>query len=342
MDLPEAPKMTDPRSEIHDFLGGLLRCREPDLEGYAATRLAEDAVFHISAPVERLQGRRAILSGFIRPLRAALTHLNRRDGLFFGGRNTRANGGDWIASLTHYVGRFSAPLFGILPGDRLVFLRAGEFYRIEEGRIVEARIILDLLDLMRQTGRFPLPFSYGTEMTFPGPATHDGVIPPDRETGARSLAIVETMLGALHDYDPTTFGSQSQIGSDGLWDDDLMWYGPGGIGSTTGWDGFVDHHRASFLGAFPDRKGGNHYCRIGDGSYAAVSGWPSMTMTHLGPYLGVAPTGRAMTLRVMDFYRCTDRKIAENWVLLDYIDLLNQMGRDPISDSNRLGGLPGE
>jgi predicted ester cyclase len=70
------------------------------------------------------------------------------------------------------------------------------------------------------------------------------------------------------------------------------------------------------------RKGGNHYCRIGDGDYAAVSGWPSMTMTHRGDYLGVPATGRALTLRVMDFYHCESAKIVENWVLLDLPDLL--------------------
>ncbi len=53
-----------------------------------------------------------------------------------------------------------------------------------------------------------------------------------------------------------------------------------------------------------------------------------MTVTPLGDYLGVPDTGKALTLRVMDFYRCEDGRIAENWVLLDYGDLFAQMGRD--------------
>ena len=53
-----------------------------------------------------------------------------------------------------------------------------------------------------------------------------------------------------------------------------------------------------------------------------------MTMTHVGPYLGVPPTGRALTLRVMDFWRVQDGKIRENWVLLDLLDLVAQMGVD--------------
>ena len=53
-----------------------------------------------------------------------------------------------------------------------------------------------------------------------------------------------------------------------------------------------------------------------------------MTMTHKGDYLGVAATDKAMTLRVMDFYRVADKKIMENWVLLDYGQLFEQMGFD--------------
>ena len=55
-----------------------------------------------------------------------------------------------------------------------------------------------------------------------------------------------------------------------------------------------------------------------------------MTMTHQGDYLGVKATGRPLTLRVMDFYRCAGGKILENWVLLDYLELFNQMGVDLI------------
>ena len=56
-----------------------------------------------------------------------------------------------------------------------------------------------------------------------------------------------------------------------------------------------------------------------------------MTMTFQGDYLGVKADGRALTLRVMDFYRCTERQIAENWVMLDYVDLFAQMGVDLIA-----------
>ena len=109
----------------------------------------------------------------------------------------------------------------------MVFLRSGEFYRIENGRIAEARLIIDFLDLLRQIGRFPLPPMLGTEMLFPGPATHDGVLPGGRERGDASLEVVEAMLADLTHYDPETFLSEGQTGQGGYWHEDMLWYGPG-------------------------------------------------------------------------------------------------------------------
>ncbi|MDP5308908.1 nuclear transport factor 2 family protein [Paracoccus spongiarum] len=321
--------MLDKRENVQKFLASWLR--GGPLAG--AVGLAVDCLWEASAPLSPLVGSAEIEAGFLVPLRRALTGLHRRDEIFIGAMNRRHERGFWCAAVTHYVGNFTAPLWGIAPSHHVAFLRAGEFYRVQDGRIVQARIILDLPDLMRQAGRLPFPFSYGLETLFPGPATHDGVCPQAGD-GEGSLDIVEAMLGDLHRFDPQTLGSAGQTGKDGYWADDMLWYGPAGIGSNFRWDGFVKDHRAPFLRAFPDRKGGNHYCRIGDGSYAAVSGWPSMTMTFQGDYLGVKADGRPLTLRVMDFYRCQDGKIAENWVFLDYVDLFAQMGVDLLSEES--------
>ncbi|MHA1548117.1 MAG: ester cyclase [Alphaproteobacteria bacterium] len=328
--------MNDFRSSSLTFLRGLMAVEEENLQSFARDGMTPDTVWDVAYPIEQLVGPEAVLEGFVLPLRRAIRHPRRRDEIFIGGANQRAQGGDWIAAVTHYVGNFTAPFVGISPSDRLAFLRSGEFYRIDNGLIAKARIIVDLPDLMRQTGRFPLPRMMGTEIQFPGPATHDGVLPANREDGAVSLGLVRAMLADLHAFDPDSFGSDAQTGAAGYWDADMLWYGPGGVGSNYRWGGFVKDHRAGFLTAFPDRKGGDHYCHIGDGNYAAVSGWPSMTMTHRGDYLGVPATNRQLTLRVMDFYRCATGKIAENWVLLDYVDLFRQMDVDLIARSEAL------
>ena len=312
---------------IQSQLQALLTVSDEALDKTAEAILSDDVVFDVAHPVNQLVGRQAVLDGFYRPLRAALSSVRRRDEIFISAQNRRDFGGEWISSVVHYVGNFNAPLHGVRPHHSLAFLRSGEFYQIADGKITLARLIPDFIDLMRQARRLPIQEMLGTEMLFPGPATHDGVMPQIGD-GEVSLDVVEGMLGDLHVFDPDSFESKSQTGDDGYWHDDMLWYGPCGIGSNYRWDGFVKDHRESFLMAFPDRKGGNHYCRIGEGNYAAVSGWPSMTMTHKGDYLGIAATNKAMTLRVMDFYRVADCKIMENWVLLDYGQLFEQMGFD--------------
>ncbi|OBQ27350.1 MAG: hypothetical protein AN485_24450, partial [Anabaena sp. MDT14b] len=88
----------------------------------------------------------------------------------------------------------------------------------------------------------------------------------------------------------------------------MGWYGPSGIGTTRGLEGFVDYNQLPFRTAFPripnkqpagmGKHGGSHYVRIGDGSFSATGGWPSRHMMHLGGgWLGQAVTGRAITMR---------------------------------------------
>ncbi len=326
--------MDDARNWVRAGLASLFSLENEGVEAHATELFAPNAEIHVSSPIGVLNGPAGVVDGLIAPLRAALSTPRRRDLLVIGGQNRRDVGGEWVTGITHLTGLFTSPLWGIAPTGKLIYLRIGEFWRVEEGRIVEGRLIIDLLDLLQQCGRWPLAEAhYGAPITFPPPATQDGLCPENRSEGAASLDVVEAMLSALHVYNPETYGSDGQVGAGGTWAPDFAWYGPGGIGSTVSWPGFVDHHRAPFLRAFPDRKGGNHYCRIGDGAFAAVSGWPSMTMTHRDTYLGVPATDKALTLRVMDFYRCENGLIAENWVLLDYIHLLEQMGVDAIAQA---------
>ena len=298
-----------------------------------ATLFDEAVAIDFAAPLDCVRGLAEVEQAFYAPLRQALAGLYRRDLLFFGGRNTRLEGQitpapqDWLVSVTHYVGNFYAPLWGIPASGHVVFLRAGEFYRLEGQRIVEAKILFDLPDLLRQIGSPVFPHDLGTEILFPAPQTQDGLFPSGGDA-QNTMRIMEGMFADLHQFDPQDFSSANQTGKTGYWNKQMMWYGPAGIGSNFQWSGFVQDHRQSFLTAFPDRRGGNHYCRVAQGYYSAASGWPSMTMTFRGDYLGVKANNQCLSLRVMDFYRCDDQQICENWVLLDYGDLMRQLGID--------------
>ena len=53
--------------------------------------------------------------------------------------------------------------------------------------------------------------------------------------------------------------------------------------------------------------------------------------THQGPFMGVPATGRAATVEVTDIYRLADGKIAEQWVMMNAMGLMQQLGVIPSS-----------
>ena len=299
----------------------------PDAVTASARLLAPDCQWVVSHPVNELVGPAAVISGWFR----AIPDLERRTDLFFAGHwDGRHDGGagQWVTCHGHYLGTLTEPLFGIPATNEPVWLRFGEFYRVLDGRIAEARILVDLIDLAAQAGVALLPASTGQRLLVPGPRRHDGLLLGDSDpaVGSACLALVEAMISGLGRFQPGA--DLKSMGMTAFWQPNMMWYGPAGIGSSRGIGGFERHHQKPFLTAFPDRKGGNHRARFGEGSYAASTGWPSIHATHAGPYLGTPATDRAITMRVMDWWREEEGLLAENWVLIDLPHLFLQMGVD--------------
>ena len=43
-------------------------------------------------------------------------------------------------------------------------------------------------------------------------------------------------------------------------------------------------------------------------------------------WLGIVASGQAITMRSLDFWRCENGLIRENWVLVDLLDVYTQLG----------------
>lgn len=310
------------KATVFQALRRIARCPSGETLEALAAICAPGAGWLGCHPINQLHGIEAIDARLWRPLKAAFPDLERRDDIFMGGS---FQGGDWIAATGHYYGTFAAPWLGIPPHRGWAYLRYGEFYRLEGGRIVDCRVILDVMDLMRQAGVFPWRRGWGEETLAPGPATHDGVRlgRPDPAASARSLKLVEDMIFALlQDID------REKLGMERYWTPDMMWYGPGMIGTTRGLDGFFRYHEDPWAHAMPDWKGGNHTARIADDAYVASTGWPSIRATHTGVLLDLPPTGRPIEVRVMDWWRREGELLAENWIFIDFPHLFLQLDVD--------------
>lgn len=221
----------------------------------------------------------------------------------------------------------TADWLGIPATGDTVYVRIGEFYRVEDSKIVEARILLDLVDVMRQAGYPVLPKSRGLDLLVPGPQMSDGLLltQQDSDETRHTLLVLMGMMSGLHTFDQKDLSSMNVQGH---WHKDMMWYGPCGIGTAREVAGFQKHHQKPFLHAFPDRIGANHRARIAEGMYVASTGWPSVSATHRGDYLGVPATNKAIDMRVADWWRREGDVLRENWVMIDLPELLLQMGVD--------------
>ena len=320
----------------------------PDPAAALHAHLAPDATWHVSHPLNEMAGAAAVMERFYAPLLAAFPDLERRSDLFFGGHwapppegtvghvpSAVAGNGWWCSTHGHYLGTFKRPWLGIPPTGEPATLRFGEFYRWDagvgsdsgRGRITEARVLLDIVDLARQAGVRLLPPSPGLEILVPGPQPHDGLLldATDPAIGQQSIHRALAMFAGLESFDGKNLDSMRM---ERFWHPNMMWYGPCGIGTSRAVSGFQRHHQAPFLHAFPDRKGVGHRARVAEGPFVGSTGWPSVRATHAGEYLGVLATHRQIGMRVMDWWRCDGTWLTENWVLIDLPHLMLQMGVD--------------
>ncbi len=302
-----------------------------------------DARLWASHPWNVRQGQAQIAEVW-QDLRHALPDLERRQLIFVGGESLpdpRVSpdlaGRSLIATMGHYVGTFRQDLCGIPATNAPVSLRFAEVHHLQDGRIAHSYCLWDLIDLMRQAGCWPIAPSLGAEGMWPGPATQDGLRLGVTEDGSASFATVMAMHASLGAFDGKSVHSMPQAP---FWHPDFLWHGPAGIGTTRGLAGFQAHHQIPFLHAFPDRKGAGHYVRLADGPYVVTGGWPSVTATHSGAWLGLPATGKPIAMRVMDFYRLQGGVICENWVPIDILHILMQMGIDILDRLHHLRGFP--
>jgi predicted ester cyclase len=83
----------------------------------------------------------------------------------------------------------------------------------------------------------------------------------------------------------------------------------------------------------PDRRGSGgtgHF--FADGNYVGFTAWPGMTATISGDgWMGIAPSGQKITMRSLDFWRCENGLIRENWVLVDLLHVYRQIGVDVLA-----------
>ncbi len=301
---------------------------------------APDATIRLCHPFEDVAGPADLWDRVWAPLLQAMPDAERRDFIVMAGpRWGEGQSGNWVGLGGNIVGTLRAPWLGIPATGRPVFMRYHEYLRIEDGQIVEIEGLWDIPQVMSQAGVWPMAPQLGVEWMCPGPADGKGVIdaPFDAARADASVQVVWDMLHDLQKGDAKT----PERGLGGYWHENALWYGSTGLGSARGHAGIVDTVLRGFREGLSDNT--RHLSDgvfFGDHDLVAFTGWPSGTATHSGDgFLGLAPTGRRVSRRSLDFWRVEDGLIRENWVMVDMLDLYRQLGVDVFA---RMAAMTGQ
>ena len=200
--------------------------------------------------------------------------------------------------------------------------------------------MFDLIDLLIQTGKNPLNNSRGSEGNWLNPINTDGInfFEKDMQISKNNLEQSLTMQRSLNIKPELEVSSDKDLKErlinhpqSDYWHEKMIWYGPSGIGTARTLEGFVDNHQLPFRKTFKERNYWElgHYCELGDGKFSLTAGWNSIHATYgTDDWLGYKSKNQKVTMRVMDFYHHDEGKIRENWVPIDIIHILKQIGID--------------
>jgi predicted ester cyclase len=283
----------------------------------------KNVIWNIVHPINTLNGSKAVADTYLQLLKTSLPDIERKTFISF---IDKQGDSDWAAATGYLTGTFSKDLFGIEATGKSLFIRFTELAEIKNNKIVQCCTFLDFIDVMNQVGVNPLRPSLGHDGFIMPPTTLDGVKESlgDKRQGQQSIALVDAMLAELGQYDGVSLASMKL---EDYWHPNFIWYGPAGIGTTRGINGFREQHQGPFLVGFPDRGIDKKFCFIANDNYAATGGWPHMYGTHNGDnWLGLPATNKKVYPRVMDIWRRDNDKLVENWVAIDIPDMLHQMG----------------
>ncbi len=292
--------------------------------------MAADATVHMCHPFGDVRGPDVYFEACHAPLLDALPDLERRDMIVLAG--TTPENQSWIGCMGNYMGTFLRPFLGIPPTGHLVHMRYHEFFRVEDGKVTQVHAIWDIPELMMQANAWPMAPQLGAFLCTPAPMSGDGLGVSGDGSAAleRVIAMLTDLCKHPADPDPTVMQLEKH------WHPRFNWYGPAGIGTGRGITGFRNWHQIPFLKAMPDRKldsmGDLMSHWIGEGNYVCETGWPNMRLTLTGDgWMGIAPAGKEVLLRSLDFWRLEGSLIRENWVLVDLLDLYRQIGVDVLA-----------
>ena len=322
-------KYSEVKKIVRNYFDALEAASPENVEDVLKEYMGEDYLWRGVYPFREQKGTQDVAEKFWIPLKKSLKHIQRRQDIFIGGTN-EISGEQWVMSMGHFMGLFDKDWMGVRFTGKMISLRYAEFSCIEDGKITKTGLFIDIIGFMQQAGVNPLPPQTGAYFVYPGPRNHDGLLFEDapQEEGVKTLALVNKMVDDLSELnDSGAMGCPPEV-LERSWSKEMIWYGPGGIGASYTITRYQKQHQLPFRNNLKDKKFNGHICRFAEGKFACFFGWPNLSNTPIGGFLGLPGGEIRADMQVVDVYCREGDKLSENWVLIDIPYWLKQQGLD--------------
>eukprot|EP00419_Tripos_fusus_P027840 CAMPEP_0172725988 /NCGR_PEP_ID=MMETSP1074-20121228/89681_1 /TAXON_ID=2916 /ORGANISM="Ceratium fusus, Strain PA161109" /LENGTH=406 /DNA_ID=CAMNT_0013552883 /DNA_START=101 /DNA_END=1324 /DNA_ORIENTATION=+ len=226
-------------------------------------------------------------------------------------------------SASYGLGRWMEPFAGVPPPSNKPFVRIHDldFYLLEGNRIKINWCIIDVVNLFEQVGYKIVPPAPMPSGGYRAPNSMDGFPAPLSE----SVNPADTMLSnriwnmaIQEDYVQNTGGAR-------WWAEDMVWYGPGGIGTAYSKQDYRTHFLEPLHGAFSNVSM-QLDLSVCEGKYCGAHFY--LHARHTGAWLGKQATGKKVRLRCGAHAHFEGGRMVEGWLIIDVPQAFADMGID--------------
>ena len=284
-----------------------------------------DYTFRGVHPFNEIDDLETVATTVWQPMRSSFASMQRRQDIFMAGPNL-IDDNMWVTSMGTFLGLFDQDWLGIPATRKVVQIPYCEFHRINESKIAESALWVDIVSVMKQAGIDPFPKQTGADIVNPGPKPRDGLLFA-KQDDAESHQTLDLIMEMCNDLVGDGMESSESM-LEKTWHNDMHWFGPAGIGATFTIERYQKQHQGPFNAGLKDIEFNGHILEHAEGSYGGWFGWPNLRMKQGEGYLGFPASNKQTEMRVVDIYRRDGDKLAENWIFIDFLHYFKILGVD--------------
>jgi steroid delta-isomerase-like uncharacterized protein len=220
--------------------------------------------------------------------------------------------GTKVATRITGSGRHVGPFLGIPPTNKMVSMSGIAIHRVEHGKLVEHWGQVDAVSLLTQMGAMP-----------PSPMPPPLPAPAIQRGGHDRVLNAAEMKARLHELFDVGMNQRDFAVMDRIVDAHYVNYS---MPMTTPGPQGLRQVLEMFVSAFPDM----HIVVediVAENDKAATRG--HFTGTHSGTFMGVPATGKSINVSYIDMWAAHNGRMIENWVQMDILGLMVQLGVVP-------------